>query len=172
MARILYTHRGFPVFYNAPGGSESTLYENPRMTELAAALGSPIENTDNFVWRRQALIDIAKELNFTGGFFQPLLEPNVRVSHSVLSYVKETLELLCGTRRERLVSHPDWWILLQSVPHTDHGQTVTPEVLRLIEQSELRSPVNVVQRWVSRKGGFDDLVLSMRLFSGLRDSAV
>ena len=58
------------------------------------------------------------------------------------------------------------------MPHTDHGQPVTNEVRALIEKSELRSPVNVVQRWVSRKGGFDDLVLSMRLFSGLRDSAV
>lgn len=172
MARILYTHRGFPVFYSAPGGSDSTLYENPRMTELAAALGSPLEATDSFKWRREALIEITRELQFTGGIFQPLLEGNVRVSRSVLSFVKESLELLAGTRTQRLISHPDWWIVLQSVPHTDHGQTISDEVYRLIQATGVRSPVDVVQRWVSRPGGFDDLVLTMRLFSGLRESAV
>ena len=107
----------------------------------------------------------------TGGFFAAVLQPTVRVSGSVQSFIGETALFLTKRITRRRVSFQDRGMLMkQDLSVATRLPSFTDDERAAMTELAGMKPEVLVQFWITRLG-VDDLSSSMQLYVGDRTNS-
>lgn len=160
---IVYTLSGFPTRSQAVG--DDTVRYHDATIDAMYASGQPTNNSA-FVEELDALVTVIKAWKAAGGLFDNILQDNLRVSASTVSFVLETAMILGGEKTRRGLSFQDWALLLKPNDESVYGPVVLPEIaLDLIKGLAGLPTESLIQRWILT-AGVHDLLATMKLYVG------
>lgn len=161
---IVYTVNGFPSINKADQSDSEVRYHDEGIDTLYHAF--PPTNKRTFADELAACETAIKAWKAAGCLFTNLLQPGVKVSASVTSFVLETAAVVVGGKSRRGLSFQDWALLLQ--PGDDIKilpVEINAESATLLKQAAELSLEHLIQQWVMGIG-LEDLIATMKLYVG------
>lgn len=167
----LYTLSGFPTMHEMVANKDPSLkqrYRDIQANELSDQVNT--RHTLPFDQELDVTVTCVDILNKAGNPFKNLMLPNVVVSPSITSLLIETVEIISGNRKNRMVSLHDFSSIL-SDQNDSIGRrvTVTKEHYDLLSLVAKMENFLLVANWV-RTLGIYDLVAFCRLYVGSDDA--
>lgn len=165
MSSVVYTHRGFPTLMAFAAPPES-VYESPEVSDIYRERAEQVRPSLEVELSQIAIM--TAEWCRTQGFFAAVLNPTVRVSANVQSFIVETALYLTKEITRRRVSFQDRALLIkQDSSASNRLPTFQPHERQVIEELSQLTPDALIQMWVSRLG-VDDLSQTFQLYVGDR----
>lgn len=165
---LVYTHRGFPAVMDIEA-TQGAVYEAPEISNIYRARCK--QTRPGFVIELDQIEELLAEWTRTGGFFAAVLQPTVRVSGSVQSFIGETALFLTKRITRRRVSFQDRGMLMkQDLSVATRLPSFTDDERAAMTELAGMKPEVLVQFWITRLG-VDDLSSSMQLYVGDRTNS-
>lgn len=163
--RMIYTHRQFPALVDVTVLSDA-VYEVPEISEIYRRRCQ--QDRPGFTEELYQIGVMLREWTRTGGFFRAALDPTVRVSGAVQSFIAETAMFLTKRCTRRRVSFQDRALMMRhDTPVPSRLPIFSAEEAAALNELADMTPEAVIQMWVTRLG-VDDLSQTLQLYVGDR----
>lgn len=165
--RIIYTHRGFPTAMDVVSSVEP-IYESPDISDIYSRRME--QDRPGFTEELGQVAIMTREWATTHGFFIPCLNPSVRISGAIQSFIAETALYLTKQITRRRMSFQDRGLLIRPDALVDARlPKFSKEELAAITELAQLPAYELIQLWVTRLG-VDDLSSTLQLYVGDRSN--